>query len=153
MSRSPQITVPEEHERGEPPWKTITLVIALLALMLIIAYGVVSVSAPEVKTGIGTGAESISAVENPELILFHRYKEAARARAEMTFLANNPEIMIMQRYADLQAAQREATFLAQNPEIMAVRRYAETIGQHADTAFLARNPEINVFRRYVSGQE
>jgi len=149
MSRSPQITVPKEHERGEPPWKTITLVIALLAIMLIVAYSVASVSAPEVKTGIGTGAESISAVENPELNLFSRYNEAARARAEMTYLANNPETMILQRYADIQAAQREATLLAQNPELMAGRRYAATIGQHADDAFLAQNPEIMAFRRYV----
>ena len=147
MSRNPEITVPTERE--EYHWRNIVLIIALLALMIIVAYGVVTITAPEVITDTFIGEGSISTVENPELNLFLRYKAAAEARAEMVFLANNPEIMLLQRYAAGQAGRQEATFLSTNPEIMSARRYAATIGQFADDRFLARNPEVMLFRRFA----
>lgn len=147
MSHSPQISVPKEIEAH--PWRMVALIIGLLAVMIIVAYGVVTVTAPDVSTDLARGTEGVSAAENPELNLFSRYQTAAQARAEMSFLANNPEIRLMQRYREMEAATSETNFLAQNPEIMLALRYQPVSSSAGDHDFLARNPEVMAFRRFA----
>lgn len=147
MSRSPYIAFREEQE--EHPWRTALLVLALLAVILIIAYGLISVRPVGMTAERGVRTDAISAVENPELSLYLRYSDAAQARAKAAFLANNPELLIVQQYAGWPEVERERAFLAKNPELMAATRYEPvTIAGSADR-FLARNPEVILFRRFT----